>query len=511
MAASLDVTASSIRLVERRDGRIVRLDHWPVPAGSDPLLALAAAPLPKDLGPVRVALAHDDLLLKTMIQPDGPDERLDRLVRFESDNIGGDEPASISWMRLPGDGEARVLVQITRRRLIERIKQALAPHGASLASLTHPAVGLAALWNAQAPEDGHQGTEVLVDIGGKYLHVAILKHGRIVLLRSHQPGMDSLIEDLATARSISPGDARTLVKNLSAGSPEDLKDLVQRHAGQVSAAVIAATRFARTQLNLPDLEPERMVLAGQGALAHGLVPALASRAGMPVRLINPFSGQALSLATADLDHLAGLPSPWAVAIGLSQAAPLALDALADDRRERQVFLRGPGAMAAAAVLAAGLALAGTALTEVRAQTLSSNRNEAESSLPQARDLAARLERARTAQTTAASRIAWLDSQRRLARITPELLGVIGGLQDPSLCPVVLRSFTVNRLPTGATVAEITGHATAGTKGTAAALHTFEAGLRSRYPVIASLEALPTAIERDRQPFRYKITIPDPTP
>ncbi len=511
MLTALDVTASCIRLVERRNGRIVRLDQWPVASGADPVTALAACPLPPGLGPVRVALAHDDVLLKIMCQPDGPHERLDQLVRFEAGDLGGDEPASIAWMRLPGDGEARLLVQITRLRLIERVRQALAPHGATLAGLCHPALGLSALGISTEEGAPPRGTEALVDVGGRFLHVALMRDSQVVLLRTHQPGMEALVDEVADARSISPTDARTLVRNLAAGSPDDLKDLVHRQAGQVSAAVTAVTRFARTQLDLPTLEAERILVCGAGALAHGFLEALAHRAGRPVQLINPFAGQSLSMTTADLDHLGGLPSPWAVGIGLSMPQVLALDALADERRARQTFWRGPGALAAAACVATLFSLVGLALAHGRAVDAEEARQGIETALPQARDLASRQERARSAQAAAAARIQWLDGQRRIARITPELLGTIGGLQDPSLCPVVLKSLTIQRLPAGSTVAEITGHATAGTKGTAAALHTFEAGLTKRYPVIANLEALPTAIERDRQPFRYLLTIPDPTP
>ena len=508
MTTSLDVGSSTIRLVQRLDGRIVGCDEWPVPGG-DPLTALANLPLPKGLGPVRVALAHDDLLLKIMRQPEGPPERIDRMVRFEAASLS-EEASSIAWMRLPGDGEVRCLVQITRQRLIERVRAALAPHGATLAGLSHPSLALGRLWRHQGDQDQPEGTVALVDVGGQHLHVTILRNHEMVLLRSQQPGMDALVEEIAQARSQSATDARNLIRHLTAQSPEDLLAIVARQAAQVSAAITATARFARTQLDLTDLEPSRIIVAGAGAQVHGFLPALAARAGVPVSALNPFSGQSLGLTLEEADRLAGLPSPWAVALGMSLPAELELDALTDARRERRAFWRGPGALAAASVAAAVFACGGAAIAELGAQAAEAERAQAEGGLPQARDLASRLERARTTQAVAAARMRWLDAQRRVTRIAPEFLGAIGELQDPNLCPVVLKNATFSRLPAGGTSIEINGVASAGTKGTAAALHTFEAGLKRVYPVIASLEALSTAISRD-QPFRYLITIPDPTP
>src|SRR5476651_2224883 len=98
MNTCIELTSSAIRLVREQDQRIVAMDAWPVPPGADPIQALAAAPLPARLGRVTVVMHHDDILVRSQIQPPCDPVRLDRLVRFEVTSMGGNDndPVAVS-------------------------------------------------------------------------------------------------------------------------------------------------------------------------------------------------------------------------------------------------------------------------------------------------------------------------------------------------------------------------------------------------------------------------------
>jgi hypothetical protein len=509
MSATLELAAGAVRLCAVEDGRVTALESWRVPPGGDPLATLTAAPLPRGLGQVRILLHHDDLLVRTLVQPAGPIDRLDKLVRFELENLasggadGEGQATALAWQSVPADGDHRVLALLVRQRLIDRVRQALAGR-AVLAGISHPALGLYHDFHRQEPE--HQGTAVLLDVGGRCVHLAVVRHGVLAFIRTQQPGMEELTAQVASLRGIPTPDAATLVARLADGSPEDLKDLVIAQAGTVAAQVTAAVRFARTQLNL-DLEPTALYVTGQGALAYGFISALAARSRLPVRLLNPFAGLLSALPSDRLDSLAGLPGPWAPVIGGALATTWELDALADERQAKTRFNRTTGALRWGAAAGIAMALTGAAISEYGAKAARQERAELAARQESAQRLNARLAAAQDRQRQAGDRLAWLAGEHRLASLAAELPAAVAKLQDPSTCPVTLTSFALSRRP-GVSTAELTGAATAGRVGADTAIHSLQNGLRQLYPPIADIEVLPTAIEKDRQGFRFVATIPD---
>ncbi len=513
MPTTIEVTSSAIRLCIHEDQRITALESWPVPTGADPLAALAAAPLPDGLGKVRVLLHHDDLLTRTLIQPACPPDRLDKLVRFELSNLSGPgaddaPPSSISWHLVPlsgPDGDMRILAQVARLRLVDRVRESLATRGAKLAALGHPALGVFHAFKLQVPE--HQGVACLIDVGGNHVHLLLVKDGSLVFLRTHAPGMDELVRQVAAKRGIDPTDAAVLVKKIGAGSPDDLKDLIAQQAGAISAAITANVRFCRTQFKLTDFEPTHIYLCGAGALGHGFARALGERSRLAVRLLNPFAGQLARLPTEALDRLSGLPSPWVAVVGAAGAAALELDALADERQALQHYWRTDGALKAAAVAALLLTGIGMVCTEAALAKVGGTLAQLDQSVPKVQEQAKLLATARDGQQADAARLLWLDAERRPGRVAVELFGVISQLQDSSTCPVILSGYQLVRQP-GQLVVELSGSATSAKVSAEQALRAFEDGLKRSYPAIASIEKVPAPIEKDRLAFKYRLAIPD---
>ncbi len=513
MTTTIEISSSAIRLCREQERKLTTLESWPVPAGADPLAALAALPLPGNLGRVRVALHHDDMLLRVMVQPPCPRDRLDRLVRFELSNAAGDQdqPVDVSWHlaeAIPGD--MRVLALVTKTRLVTQLRQALTAHGGRLAALTHPSLGIYHAFKAQ--EITEPGPFVLVDVGGASVHVAMVQDGGLVFARSQSPGMRDAISAIAGLRGVSEPDAAKLAARLGKNAPDDLKEIIMKHAGALAALITANVRFAKNQLALADFAPKAIYLAGGGAQLHGVAETVAARTGLPVRLLNPFAGMTAALPADTVDRHAQLPSPWTVLLGVAQAKTLELDALADDRKRQARFWQTDGALKIAAV--AAVALLTLALAVQEARLVSTNAAGArltespEQLVPKADDAIAQLAKLQQSKAIAAGKLAWLDSERRPGRVTTELLNAISQEQDPVACPVVLQAYRVSRLP-GRVQVELEGFAqTAGKASTADVLHRFEERLRARYPLISTMEQLPRPIDSQRQTFAYRIAILD---
>src|SRR5258708_27831882 len=123
MLTTIEVTSRAIRLCREDKGRITALESYDIPAGSDPLHALANAPLPSPLGGVRVVMQHGDMLLRTMVQPPCPIERLGKIVRFELQSAGEAEAVAATWHLVAGmgSGDMRLITQVTKRKLIDEL------------------------------------------------------------------------------------------------------------------------------------------------------------------------------------------------------------------------------------------------------------------------------------------------------------------------------------------------------------------------------------------------------
>jgi Tfp pilus assembly PilM family ATPase len=515
MNTCIELTSSAIRLVREQDQRIVAMDAWPVPSGADPIQALAAAPLPARLGRVTVVMHHDDILVRAMIQPPCDPVRLDRLVRFEVTSMGGGdgEAVAVSWHALKssfGGDDIRVLALVAKQSLITRLRQALGAHGAKLARLVPPGVALWRSYRIQEPETS--GDAVIIDVGGKRTHVAMVAGGELAFIRSQATGMDDLVTAVAERRGVAVSDAATLVQRLGSGAPDDLRELVVKHAGQIAATVTASIRFTKTQLHADSYNPTTVWVAGAGAQVTGFVEALKERSGLQVHLLNPFSGVIAALPSEQLDRLAALPSPWSVALGGVQARTPELDAMSDEHAARLRFWRTDGLLRVAAVVAAALMVAAvfgreTAIANTKASidVLQGQNNDGLVTAGEAQMKT--IEDADKLRAQAAGKLLWLDAQRRPGRIAVEFLAAISA-QQTDRCPVTLSSFALSRQH-NQIIITIKGSAqSAGERSTDTVLHAFVDGLKQAYPLISNVAVHPVPNGVNSQPFFYDITIPD---
>jgi hypothetical protein len=508
---AIEIAARCIRLVAVEDGAITQLKVLPCEAGTDPVQLLPTI-LPAKSAVVRVLIANEDVLVRMLVQPPCPRERLDRVVGFELTGGGDDDAPLTDWALVPGfgNGDFRVLGLAVKRALVRRLQQALQLSGARLDAVTHPGVGLYHAWRAA----GGMGDALLADVGGITTHIAVVRQDELALVRSLPVGMDTLVAQVSELRGLPQAEAARLVSQLRSSSPEELQHLVKRQAGQVAVAIVGAIKFAKAQLQIDDWQPTALALAGAGAQVHGFIDAVTERAGIPAKPFNPYAPCTCTIPAEQMDAMAALPSPWAAAIGIAAARKPVLDAMGDDRRAAARFWATDGILRVGVALAALLVVVAVTLHERTLAVLADDvaRLGGDKGLvPVAeRDLAeiAKLEKQRAAD---AARLRWLDGERRASRMAGEVLTVVTSLQHPEQCPIALSAYRVRRDP-GAVAIELEGFAqSAGRLRTSDVLHVFEEGLRAAYPPIGSIEERPKPIDRDRQQFHLVLNLPDAKP
>lgn len=515
MPVAIDITDHDIRLARIDNGRLLHLEGYPIPADVDPLTALANAPLPHPLGAVRVSISHPDMLLRVMLQPPAPRERMARIIQFDVQNLGGGEEMLVNW-HIPGiggTGDARVLAQLAKRQLIDRLQEALAQHQGRLESLIDPAVAQFLAFQRNGLTD--QGTQVLIDCGNEALHLVIMQDGDLIFYRTHKPGFDELLDDAMELRGVDRDSADRLLRKLGSGAPDDLKNLIRRQGQSVATTINNNIRFAKTQLKLQDLQLDAVYITGKAARLPGLADHIAERLHVPVRLHNPFAALTSGLPEEELDAYAQLPSAWGGSLGLAAAETVPLDVIDRLREAKRAFWMTTGVLrigAIAAVVIMALAiLTQTLRVWIQDDTIEILQGRGDGMVPLAAKAAEELDEHREKTEAIRQRIRYLDNEQRPGRIAVELLNTISSLQDPKKLPVYLRGYNVRRVPEIGTEIEVEGFAEdgSGRMGRNEVLRQFRTSLLEHYPLIdPDIENLSVPIESARLPFRWILTIPD---
>ncbi len=519
MTTTIEIAGRRIRLCRYLGGKLVGIESFPIDEDADPILALREAPLPDNLGPVRIVMHHSDMLLRTMTQPSCPQERLQKIVEFEISNlVAGDADTLATWhlLRIGGTSdEMRILVLITKRTLLKELEFALACHGGRLHSLIHPGIGLFHSYLRQVPAEEQVGDVALLDVGGRAVHTVFTRNGELVFVRTNSPGSDALVADLAEAHGVDRNTARAELCDRSDGLPEDVLELVRRQASSlISTAINANLRFAKAQLRIKDYQPGLLYLAGAGAQTPGLREAMSDRMGKPVRIINPFHGCDTDLG-GELDSLAALPSPWSTTIGAALVDEPELDAVGPIREEKRRFWLSSGSLRVAAVAAVVLVLLAIALQFWGSSSVTAVKDELDRLVPPATAGRRHLDRQAKEKRALAARLRYLASHRRPARVAVEILNAIGCSVSPESVRVVQHRITVRRQGTGSVAVQLQGFCEgAAGKGPDEVFAEFKRLLRERYPLIEGpiRDAEKPEVDADyRLKFNVVLTVGTPPP
>jgi len=321
------------------------------------------------LGPVRVGLNGRDLNVRYTRVPRLPDWQLRRLMRFETDEIGGQSDAEVAsdFNVLPEmaevEGEDVVLLALARETLLDEHLDGLKHAGGKLEAFTPNALGLYnAFLRYGVIEDE---TVLLADIGHENLNVVLVRGADLVFARNLSGG--SRLFDKAIAERFGIDEPRARAYKIAEGTLDTgrpFKDPNQEKAaralaapaGQILSLLQSAVVFAKSQVKISSLKLDRVLLCGGGARLAGLTAYLSRGLSVPVELFDPFRVVDLSkLDPESAERLEAHKLEAVTALGLATTAAdpeaYGIEILPAKVRKRREFVGGTLFLIGAAVLA----------------------------------------------------------------------------------------------------------------------------------------------------------------
>lgn len=322
-------------------------------------------------GTARVGLTGREVNIRYTRVPRVPDWQLRNLMRFEVAEIGdqsGSEVAS-DFNLLPEmpeiEGEDVVLLAMAREGLLESHVEGLSAVGGQIDAFMPNAL---ALYNAWIRYGVLQDETVLVaNIGHDNIDVVIVRGPDLVFARNLSGGSRLFDDALAQRFSVSARKAEELKIELATLRPgAQYKDANQEKAsrailgaaGQLLSLLQSTVLFSKSQLKIPGLKLDRVMLCGGGAALDGLCEYLSAGMNVPVELFDPFrvvDVSALSPEAADELEEFKLEAVCALGLATAQSDPdgYSVEILPAALKKRREFLSGPAWLVAAGVLALG--------------------------------------------------------------------------------------------------------------------------------------------------------------
>lgn len=406
---------TSFRTAENREGSLA--GGWEALAGAK-------------LGPARIGLNGRELNVRYTRVPRLPDWQLRRLMRFETEEIGGQSDAAVAsdFNVLPEmpeiEGEDVVLLALARESLLEEHLGALGGAGATLEAFSPNALGLynAFLRYGVIEEE----TVLLADIGHENLNVVLVRGPDLVFARNLTGG--SRLFDRALAERFAIDERRAREYKISEATLDvgrAFKDPNQEKAaralaapaGQILSLLQSAVTFAKSQVKLNSLKLDRVLLCGGGARLAGLTQYLSKGMSVPVELFDPFRVVDTSkLDEESAERLEANKLEAVAALGLATMAcdpdAYGIEIVPEGVRKKREFLGGTLFLVAAAVLA-------VVFLAVRGVRMKGELSELEAER-------ARLAReVQKAERTNRSALAVLEENGRLAELAAELHTLAG--------------------------------------------------------------------------------------
>jgi type IV pilus assembly protein PilM len=320
------------------------------------------------LGNVRVGLNGRDLNVRYTRVPRLPDWQLRRLMRFETDEIGGQSESEVAsdFNVLPEmpeiEGEDVVLLALARESLLAEHMDGLKHAGGKLDAFTPNALGLynAFLRYGVIEEE----TVLLADIGHENLNVVLVRGADLVFARNLTGG--SRLFDKALAERFGIDEARARAYKISEGTldvarakdpnQEKASRALAAPAGQILSLLQSAVVFAKSQVKISSLKLDRVLLCGGGARLAGLPAYLSRGMSVPVELFDPFRVIDVSkLDDESAERLEAHKLEAVTALGLATASAdpeaYGLEILPGAVQKSRAFLGGTAFLIAAAALA----------------------------------------------------------------------------------------------------------------------------------------------------------------
>lgn len=316
----------------------------------------------------RVGLTGREVNIRYTRVPQVPDWQLKKLMRFEVAEIGEQSGSGVAsdFNLLPPlpeiDGEDVVLLAMAREDLLEKHLEGIHAAGGQVDSF---APNPLALYNAFLRYGVVGDDTVLVaNIGHDNLDVVICRGPDLVFARNLTGGSRLFDQAIAERFGVSERKANEVKHELASLDPAQQTDsnrekagrAILGAAGQLLSLLQSTVLFCKSQLKIPGLEIDRVLLCGGGAALDGLPRYLSQGMGVQVELFDPFTVvdvSALDSESAELleDHRLEAVVALGLATMGSDPEAYSIEILPEAMRRRREFLGGPAFLIAAGVLA----------------------------------------------------------------------------------------------------------------------------------------------------------------
>ena len=307
--------------------------------------------------------------------PPVPDWRLQLILKYETEEMAekSGEPLSSDYLPLEipesaGDDEVHLLGMGKEHELLPVITEVESTGGRVRRAIPNALGVVHAYFAGQA--EATDETVVIADIGEVESHLGIVREGRLLFARTVSFGTGELDDLIGRRLDLKIEEARKVRARAAVGKlPPELaggvETTLRTWAAQLGQLVVSSVTFCRGQTKIPNLEPDRVLLAGPGA-SLALQTAISTE-GMPDRveaLAPKLGGEALP----------GRIEEWAPVIGLAAAGIDSRGRILDllpsefskkrEFRERTRFLYGAAVLL---VLAVGIEFAAGSVEHGRAK------------------------------------------------------------------------------------------------------------------------------------------------
>ncbi|MBI5369334.1 MAG: pilus assembly protein PilM, partial [Planctomycetes bacterium] len=231
-------------------------------------------------GGATVGITGRELNLRfTLIPPVAPDQ-LRTMMEHEVIQIAGKSGGQVyvdhvgleyPWKPLP----VPMIVALGKSAYVEERMALFKSGGIAVRELAPNSLALFHAHRAIAGAAGLPGTSLLVDVGAENVDLVLVRDGRLVFARNVSGGGRVFTEALAGTLKTAPAKAEEMKLregSLTAAGSEGVRMALANAAGQLQSLLSSSINFAKTQTQLPDLAPERIVVSGGGARGAGRQP-----------------------------------------------------------------------------------------------------------------------------------------------------------------------------------------------------------------------------------------------
>lgn len=268
---------------------------------------------------VNLGVANQRVVVRQVNLPYLPDDELRKSLPFQVQEFIPIpvEQAELDFHVLDkvpdeaGNEMLRVLLVAAQKEMIAThvevaTRAGLKPVGVDL----NPFALLRTLWS-EAFEDV---SEVFVDVGAGVTSIVVHQGGVPLFVRILVLGGNDVTDAVATAEGLSFEEAEARKRELGALGDHPTNEAIADRVAEFVDEVRSSLDYFRAQTGAGRID--RVVIAGGGAVLHGLARRLGDTLGLPVEVARPFDhvGEALGL---DEQHLAAYGPVLTTSIGLA--------------------------------------------------------------------------------------------------------------------------------------------------------------------------------------------------